>query len=107
MSTTEARPLPRRTKRRPLFKRWWFWLIVALFVAIVAAIAWLGARVVETKDALESVIPLATKIQTQVMAGDAAAAQETIDLMSSRTQKARDNTGDPERPSTCPSWART
>jgi hypothetical protein len=89
-----------RHRRRPrkFYRKWWFWLIVVvvLIVLVIAAVAaWVGTRALEAKSELEAAIPLASQIQEQVLAGDAAGAAATADTMARHTETAKKHTNDP------------
>jgi len=89
-----------RHRRRPrrFYQKWWFWLIVVVvlvLIAVAAVAAWVGTRALEAKSELEAALPLASNIQDQVLAGDAAGAADTAAEMAKHTAAARVNTNDP------------
>ncbi|MEA9999652.1 DUF4012 domain-containing protein [Cryobacterium sp. RTS3] len=62
---------------------------------VIAALAWVGTRAYLAKGELESAIPLAAQIQSDVVAGDAASAATRFDSLASHSSNAADLTSDP------------
>lgn len=71
------------------------WVGIALFLMLAAAVAWVGVRAFLAKGEIESAIPLASKIQSQVVAGDGARAGLTFEELSARSSEAAALTSDP------------
>jgi len=89
----ETQSPPTRARRRRFFQRWWFWLLIVL-VVLAAAIAWLGVRALEAKTELESVLPLASRVQSEILSGDIDGASSTVETMAKHTAVARNNSSD-------------
>lgn len=71
------------------------WVALGVFVLLVASVAWVGVRGMMAKNELESAIPLASKIQTQVLAGDAAASEKSVQELAGHSARAASLTSDP------------
>ncbi|WP_162940249.1 DUF4012 domain-containing protein [Gryllotalpicola protaetiae] len=94
MSTAAADRRPRR-ERRNKGKRWVGWLIAAVLLIAVAAIAWAGVRGILAANELRRALPVANTIQTDIMNGDAAAATSAASGLRQRADKAHALTSDP------------
>ena len=77
--------------------KWLFALriVFSLLFVVLAAATWVGARAVLAKGELESAIPLASKIQGQIVNGDGAAAEITAAELGSHSANAARLTSDP------------
>jgi hypothetical protein len=71
------------------------WWIAGAIVVLVAGAAWVGVRALLAKDALQDAVPLAAKIQDEIVAGDAPAAAQTLKRLSSHATSAASLTSDP------------
>jgi hypothetical protein len=88
----ERRPLrPRRRSRRALIG----WIVFAVLLVIIGAIAWVGMRGVLAANELRQALPVATRIQSAVLAGDSAAAAKNVSELRTRADKAHSLTSDP------------
>ena len=84
----------RKARRKPLVKRWWFWIPVILLVVLIAAGAWLATRGLQAKTALETSVPLVSQLKDQLLSQDVAAAENTLDEITPRVADARRLTND-------------
>ena len=84
----------RRARRKPLVKRWWFWIPVVILVLLIAAGAWLAARGLQAKAQLEASVPLVSQLKDELLAQDMVGAQKTLDDITPRVAKARALTSD-------------
>lgn len=84
-----------RTTSRSRTKLIFLWPGVILLLVILASVAWVGVRAVLAKSELESAVPLALKIQTQVTSGDTHAAAQTFEQLDSHASSAAALTSDP------------
>lgn len=91
---THARATPITAARSASF-RVAAWGALAVIVSLFAATAWVGVRAFIAKGELESAIPLASKIQSQVVSGNGAKAGLTSEKLSARAAKAVALTSDP------------
>jgi len=66
-----------------------------LLAVVIIAVGWVGVRGALAKSELESAIPLASKIQSQVVAGDGAGAGQTFKALSGHSSRASELTSDP------------
>jgi Protein of unknown function (DUF4012) len=71
------------------------WIIAAVVLLVIAATAWVGIRALLAKGELEAAIPLASRIQGQVVADDGAGAALTAKKLKSHTEAASSLTSDP------------
>jgi len=71
------------------------WFGLGLSVLVIACVAWVGVRAVLAKAELEAAIPLAARIQSQVISGDAAGAGRTFKDLSTHSSNAAELTSDP------------
>lgn len=71
------------------------WIIVAIVVVLVAAVAWLGIRAYLAKNALEAAQADAKVLQSAVLAGDASDTAATQRSLVANTTQAVSLTGDP------------
>ena len=62
---------------------------------MVASVAWVGVRGMLVKGELESAVPLASKIQAEIVSGDGAAAGQTAQKLSAHASSAASLTSDP------------
>ncbi|WP_156109913.1 DUF4012 domain-containing protein, partial [Cryobacterium sp. MLB-32] len=91
-SSHSAAPDPtKRVRTRTIV----LWVTLGIFVFLVASVAWVGVRGVMAKGELESAIPLASTIQTQVLAGDAAASEKSVQELAQHSARAASLTSDP------------
>ncbi len=97
MSATAETRRSRRAaaSRSRWYKRWWVWLIIALVLIAVFAVAWIGVRGIQAKQQLEAAMPLVARLKAEILAQDGTSARATYDQLASHTAKARDLTGDP------------
>lgn len=69
--------------------------ILGFVIVILAAVAWVGVRGLLAKGELEAAIPLATSVQSELGAGDAAAARDTAQQLKDHAAEAARLTNDP------------
>lgn len=81
-------PLRRRTRITLL-------CLAVIGVLLLAAIAWIGVRGMLAKNALQAAVPLAARLQSEIVAGDSAAATRTQSALAARVGTAADLTSDP------------
>jgi len=62
---------------------------------VIAAVAWVGVRAVLAKGELETAVPLTSRIQSQIILGDGAAAVRTSGQLSAHATSAAALTSDP------------
>ncbi len=84
----------RKRSRKPRKKRAWPWVVAAILVAIVLAGAWVGVRGYLAKGELEAAVPLASRIQQQVIDGDTDGAAATLAKLQAHSASARSLTSD-------------
>ncbi|TFD80210.1 DUF4012 domain-containing protein [Cryobacterium psychrophilum] len=89
-SHPSARPVRRNRPRKIVL-----WGLAGVLVLGVASAAWVGVRGVMAKGELESAIPLASTIQSQVLAGDSTAAASSVEKLASHSKRAASLTSDP------------
>lgn len=80
------------SKRRK--KRTWPWAVAGVLVALVLAGAWVGVRGYLAKGELEAAVPLAGRIQQQVIDGDTDGAAATLAKFQEHSASARSLTSD-------------
>src|SRR5665647_2897459 len=90
---TPSHAASRDTKSRR--KRWILWIPLALLAVVIAGVGWVGVRGALAKSELESAIPLASRIQSQVVAGNGAGAEQTFKALSGHSFRAAELTSDP------------
>jgi hypothetical protein len=78
-----------------LFKRWWFWLIVALVCVLLAAAAWIGVRALGAKSELEAAQAQVSQLKADAVAQKFSSLGTTMAKIESHAAKARDLTSDP------------
>jgi len=71
------------------------WVVAGIALVLVVGAAWVGTRALLARDELQSAVPLATRIQDQVVAGDADGATATAADLRRRAGNAADLTSDP------------
>jgi hypothetical protein len=71
------------------------WVGTLVTLVFAATVAWVGVRGMQAKGELESAIPLASKIQDQVVSGDGAAAVATAKQLKEHSSSAAGLTSDP------------
>ncbi len=70
-------------------------VVLGGLVIVLGALAWVGVRGLQAKDALESAIPLAQSLKAQVVAGEASEAGTTAVRLADYAERARSRTNDP------------
>lgn len=89
-------PESRRTAaRRGSRARVVLWIVLALVLLLIFAVAWVGARGVLAKRHLEQSVALVSTLRTQITDADTAAAQKTAKQLEDHASSARSLTGDP------------
>jgi hypothetical protein len=71
------------------------WIVSALVVVLIAAVAFVSIRALLAKNELEAALPLASQIRDQVIADDGQAASVTASKLAAHTQEAAKLTSDP------------
>lgn len=71
------------------------WVVSAVVLLAIFAVVWVGVRGLLARNELQGAVPLASKVQTQVLAGDGAAAQKTATQLADHAARAARLTGDP------------
>jgi hypothetical protein len=97
MPDETATRIPTRRHRRPLLKSFRLWVPVgvALVVAALAIVTlYVGNKALDAKRNLEAALPLASKVETQLMSGDSAGASQTAALLQQKTAVARRDAND-------------
>jgi len=79
---------------KPSKKRAWPWAVAAVIVALALAGAWVGVRGYLAKGELEAAVPLAGRIQQQVINGDTDGAAVTLAKLQQHSSSARSLTSD-------------
>jgi hypothetical protein len=90
-----SRSAARRSRRGVRPRTVVLWLGLAIIVLVFSAVAWVGLRGLLAKHELESAVPLASKIQSEVVAGDSKAAGRTAGQLSGHASRAASLTSDP------------
>ncbi|MDH6181882.1 hypothetical protein M2152_002064 [Microbacteriaceae bacterium SG_E_30_P1] len=85
----------RRTRERPKRRLVWPWVLAGIAVLVLAAVAWVGVRGWLARGELEAAVPLASRIQQQVVKGEADAAAQSLAQLQRHAASARSLTGDP------------
>jgi nitrate reductase NapE component len=89
-------PESRRTAvRRGSRARVVLWVVLALVLLLIFAVAWVGARGLLAKRHLEQSVALVSTIRSEITDGDTAAAQKTAKQLDDHASSARSLTGDP------------
>jgi hypothetical protein len=70
-------------------------VVGAVLLLAVAAVAWVGIRAVLAKKELEAAVPLASTLQSQIIAGESKAASATLTRLSGHADSAAGYTSDP------------
>jgi hypothetical protein len=78
-----------------LFKRWWFWLIIAVMFVLLAAAAWIGVRALGAKSELEAAQAQVSQLKADAVAQKFSSLGTTMAKIESHAAKARDLTSDP------------
>jgi hypothetical protein len=88
---------PRHTPQRGarLWRRWWFWAIIALVVILIGAVAWLGLRAFAAKSALEAAQSQVATLKTQATTQRFAAMSGTMKKLERDSGRAAELTSDP------------
>ncbi|NYF11680.1 hypothetical protein HDC94_002836 [Leifsonia sp. AK011] len=89
-----ARHTVRRTTGGRRKKRTWPWIIVGVLAVVVAIGGWVGIRGYLAKGELEAAVPLASRIQQQVIDGDTEGAAATLATFQQHSASARSLTSD-------------
>ncbi|MRG60438.1 DUF4012 domain-containing protein [Agromyces sp. CFH 90414] len=84
-----------KTRRRQRRKRIITWTIVGVAAALVLSAAWVGIRAVLATNELQAAVPLASRAQDTILAGDAEQAKATADEFAGHAASAVSLTGDP------------
>lgn len=71
------------------------WSVAGVLLALIAATAWVGARAWAAKGELEAAVPLASKVQKQIVDGDADQAISDARGLVDHASSAADLTSDP------------
>ncbi|WP_157802990.1 DUF4012 domain-containing protein [Compostimonas suwonensis] len=84
-----------RRRRRRRARRIWLWSIVGVLAVLLAGIAWIGVRAFLAKGELEAALPLAKKVQSDIVAADGAAAEADGARLTVHATSAAQLTSDP------------
>lgn len=76
-------------------RAWIWWTLAAVLVLVALAAAWIVVRALLAKGELEAAVPVAERVQAELLAGDARAASEQADRLVAHTAEAASLTGDP------------
>ncbi len=85
----------RTTARRGSRGRPVLWIVLALVLLLILAVAWVGVRGLMAKRDLEQSVQLVSTLRSELVSGDSAAAQKTADDLQDHAAAARSLTGDP------------
>ena len=85
--------MPQRGAR--FWRRWWFWAVIALVVALFGAVAWIGLRALEAKSALEAAQSQVSTLKAQATGQKFAAMSQTLKRLERASGRAADLTSDP------------
>lgn len=89
-------PESRRTAaRRGSGARVVLWIVFAIFLLLLAVVAWVGVRGLLAKQHLERSVSLVDTLKSQITAGDPDAAKRTAQELEDNAGSARSLTGDP------------
>lgn len=97
-STAPMSDLPesrRTTARRGSRGRPVLWVVLALVLLLILAVAWVGVRGLMAKRDLEQSVQLVGTLRSELVSGDSTAAQKTADDLQDHAASARSLTGDP------------
>ncbi|MGO4692070.1 DUF4012 domain-containing protein [Glaciibacter sp. 2TAF33] len=72
-----------------------WWIVGSLCVVVIGALMWVGVRALLAKTELQSAVPLAAKIQDEIVAGNAGGASQASKDLSSHAASAASLTSDP------------
>jgi cell division protein FtsB len=89
---SESRPT---TARRGSRGRLVLWVVLALVLLLILAVAWIGVRGLMAKRDLEQSVQLVGTLRSELVSGDSTAAQKTADDLQDHAAAARSLTGDP------------
>jgi hypothetical protein len=78
-----------------VFRTRWFWVAVVLLALIVASLAWLGTRVLQTKDELEAAQARVSELTAQAGELDIDAAMATFEAITDHADRAVELSSDP------------
>jgi hypothetical protein len=89
---SESRPTTARrgSRGRPVL-----WIVLALVLLLILAVAWVGVRGLMAKRDLEQSVQLVGTLRSELVSGDSTAAQKTADDLQDHAAAARSLTGDP------------
>lgn len=93
--TQRTRPHRRTSRRRRRTRRIVWWSVGTAAVLLLAAAGWVGVRAVLAKGELESAVPLAGRVQAQVVDQDVDAAVATSGRLARHAAEAAALTSDP------------
>ena len=85
----------RTTGRRGSRGRLVLWIVLALVLLLILAVAWVGVRGVLAKRDLEQSVGLVGTLRSQLVSGDSAAAGKTAEKLQDQAASARSLTADP------------
>lgn len=85
----------RTTARRGSRGRPVLWVVLALVLLLILAVAWVGVRGLMAKRDLEQSVQLVGTLRSELVSGDSTAAQKTADDLQDHAASARSLTGDP------------
>jgi len=94
----EARRAKREAPKKPLVKRWGFWVIIAasVLVIVIALAGWhLASQVFGVKDDLEQAQKLTSQLKTEALDFDIESAQKTLTTIQDHTGRAVTGSNDP------------
>ena len=78
-----------------LFRRWWFWLIIAVVFVLLGATVWVGLRGLQAKSELTSAQTLVSQLKALALKQDVAGAAKTLKTLQAHSAKAQELTSDP------------
>lgn len=85
----------RTTARRGTRGRPVLWVVLALVLLLILAVAWVGVRGLMAKRDLEQSVQLVGTLRSELVSGDSTAAQKTAEDLQDHAAAARSLTGDP------------
>ncbi|OII38155.1 hypothetical protein BIU98_14875 [Curtobacterium sp. MMLR14_010] len=85
----------RTTARRGSRGRPVLWVVLALVLLLILAVAWVGVRGLMAKRDLEQSVQLVGTLRSELVSGNSTAAQKTADDLQDHAAAARSLTGDP------------
>jgi len=71
------------------------WIVLALILLLLLAVAWVGARGIMAKSALQESVAHVDALKTQLASGDTSDAERTASELEQSASRARSLTGDP------------